>query len=305
MASLSTGAIAGIVVAVIIVIIIVYIMLSKKKTVVACTVDTDCTTPQVCISSACADAPAPAPAPAPAAAAATSATKAATADNGQACTVGTDCTSGFCVSSVCSATAAPTTLADGKSCTADNDCTGGHCYYDQCVTSTGVCSPTTPCASPSTHDCVNGACLVRPAAYGCTPGCAGGYLCDAGKCQQVNWASVCDTVTCPTGQVCDSTGKCVADAAVYKCAQDSDCKQPVGPDAVCNADGYCSCNYGITQHQNTACIGGTIYSTGCSGTAAYAGLYNALDGYTCTGYNYRCAGVVCPYGQSCTNGVCK
>ena len=336
MISQTTQIIIGVVVFLALMLVLYFTVYKKKSSTPtataatgACKVNTDCTSPQVCVSNACSDPTTPTTTTAT-----STTTTTATADNGQACKVNSDCTSGncvnsvcgaapttaangqpckaagdctsgFCVNSVCSATAAPTTLADGQACTADNDCTGAHCYYGVCATTAGACSTTSPCADASTHDCVNGACLVRPAAYGCSPGCAGAFVCNAGACVAANDYSICNNVTCPSGQVCDSSGACVSTAAVYSCKTNKDCIQPVGPDSVCNSLGYCSCSNDLTEQQNTACIGGTTYSTGCSGTAAYAGLYNALDGYTCTGYNFRCAGVVCPYGQSCTNGVCK
>jgi hypothetical protein len=134
--------------------------------------------------------------------------------NGAACDANTPCAEPLgCISATCQAR-----FAIGTACTVNNDCTSGFCINSLCadattgVTTGGACSDTTQCAYPlvcnaTSKSCVNSTITYQPVGSSCggLAQCSGGY-CDATTkiCTAfLNIGSSCNpSVTTPSNAGC-------------------------------------------------------------------------------------------------------
>jgi hypothetical protein len=237
---------------------------------------------------------------------------------GGACTQAIGCTTGFCVSGVCCATActgACNTCGTGT-CTAVTNadapgCTGTHTCdaSSSCLLKSGqTCSAATSCASGF---CADGYCCKTACAGGCdvcnaspgnctvvalgnagTPSCAP-FVCDGvgGSCPSV----------CTTDSQCDKNHWCSGGACAPRAGNGSSCSATDQCTSGNCADGNCC---------TSACTGVCFNCASSSGTCS--AVTNADDPDTCTGTktcdgNGNCKlknGQSCTAGSSCASGFC-
>jgi len=119
--------------------------------------------------------------------------------NGQACKVGSDCASGFCVDEVCCDTSCQGTC---QACRADLKTSGN----------SGTCGPARAGVDPR-NDCPDDGALS----------CQRDGTCDgAGRCRTYSKGTSCGTSVCvgnrAAGKVCDGIGACVNSSDGFECA---------------------------------------------------------------------------------------
>jgi Putative metal-binding motif len=168
-------------------------------------------------------------------------------------------------------------------------CKGQNGCQDPCVGVT--CSSGEVCAAsgPNAGKCVVDNCFNTPC-QGC------GKVCNLGSCVD----NPCASMTCPAGQACKPSGDFTKGICVGSCA---DVTCPSGQACV---DGACS------PTCPTACAAGetcdlsksppSCVTSMCSPTSCPNG--GCCDPRSGACGNCACAGVVCPDGQSCSEGQC-
>lgn len=238
--------------------------------------------------------------------------------NGAACTSGSSCQSGVCVSNVCCDKACPGSCQACKAsqgATKDGTCTvltgstcddGKPCTENDKCQSSGACAGTAKVCPGVAGPCTNaGAC--NPS----TGACTGGDKPDGTSCSDGN--------NCTQGDACKS-GQCVAGAAVNTCPAPSACKLP----SACNAaTGACdpfgnaadgtSCEDGNLCTVNDACKSGACaagaaracppldacHGTGACNTSTGLCSYGQMpNGTSCDDHN------PCTTGDQCVAGAC-
>jgi hypothetical protein len=125
---------------------------------------------------------------------------------GQACRLGSQCSSGFCVDGICCVSACSASercdvpdspgrcaspAGNGAQCFLDAHCASGHCVE-------GFCCASASC--PSGQVCNSGAC-GPPVPNGTV--CIADLQCDSGTCLD---GTCCATAVCPPGERCDVPG---------------------------------------------------------------------------------------------------
>lgn len=214
-----------------------------------------------------------------------------------ACTVGTTCRSGGCVTGKCTIT-----------CTIDAECAATHfcddaskkCVLDKangiacarksaCIS--GICNADGSCGQPTGQPC-GGAVQCRSdlcdatgtCATACTadPQCAQGKFCDAGACVAVR----------PNNQPCARASQCVS--------------------GDCNADGKCGEPDGAACGASELCRSGLCTKDGkCGGCATDTDCGNAQSGKVCDDSTRACVpgcragGNGCPTGLTCNATAAK
>ncbi|HZL16912.1 MAG TPA: dickkopf-related protein [Polyangia bacterium] len=202
-----------------------------------CTADGDCVAPLTCqgsgTSKSCARKP-----------------------NGQACTGGTQCLTGFCTDGVCCGTGPCGT------CQACNVNGIGSCSF----ITTGTTAPAGQC--PVTTTCGN------------TGACNG-----AGACQQASTAVSCNTPICSgstfTAQpFCSGSGTCATPTAgncgAYICASTTACKTTCAADTDCVSGDYCTATSG------GSCVAQKALGATCGTSHECAGGNSCVDGVCCS-----------------------
>ncbi len=182
---------------------------------------------------------------------------------------------------VCSGTGTCVTCAAGTACTSTNAC---HTAAITCGTGAPVCTDNGNVANGTTcgtnQVCNAGTCTACTAGVACTstnPCHTAATSCATGTSVCTDTGNVAAGTSCGTGQVCSSTGTCVA------CVQGQDCT-PAG--ACFQSQIQCGSGGPVCTATTTPVAAGTSCGTGqvCSGTG------------TC---------VVCAQGQDCTPaGAC-
>ena len=212
--------------------------------------------------------------------------------NGQECTGGSACASGFCkdgkccnteCSGMCLSCASGTCSAvlsqdDAPECTGINTCNGDSiCRKKQAQ----ACSGDEACAS---GHCKDGRCCDTS----CTAAC---YSCESGTCTKIT--SRDDISECTAATTCDANGVCKPKLG-QACSAGTQCASGFCKDGVC-------CN--------EACTGAC---RSCA-TGTCADIRNAEDDPECTGLNTCSAygecrkknGQSCMGGSECASGICK
>ncbi len=236
---------------------------------------------------------------------------------GDACTVGTDCQSGFACDKAlpggyCVAQCAGGCPQDSQcatvggqqlcllSCQDDTGCRQGYACKG------GVCMP--PCSSDSDcttgESCQGGVCTAN--GIGAT--CTAPSDCSSGLCAKSLPGGYC-TQSCDNGKTCPTGTQCVTyggkSYCFDGCAKNADCRTGYVCsngvcDAACSGDADCG---GGEVCQNQACVGAGVGETCASGSDCPSGLTcdtSVSGGYctqTCT------AAADCPVGAIC--GVMK
>lgn len=212
------------------------------------------------------------------------------AAEGQACTLGNECASGFCADGVCCRT----------------DCSGA-CQTCAGVGSVGTCIPAAPGTDPR-NECPDdgatscghdgqcdgaGACRFYPAGLACKdPSCSGSTLTGASRCDGrgacvPSFGQPCDPYMCGTTGQCRTTCNTDADCKAGSVCTNNSCgKAPLG--ATCGSDDDCNSNL---------CQQGVCCATACTGTCRSCAVPGSLG--TCTNVP---AGVD-PLGQCADSGA--
>ena len=198
---------------------------------------------------------------------------------GTSCTLGSECTSGFCVDGVCCDSACT------GACQACSAAKKGGGTSGVCAAITAGADPDNECAAQATTTCGtsgacngSGACQLHPAGTSCG-------------------ADVCSG-TQVTPKICDGAGSCVSgagsDCAPYACASGA-CKNPCAGDGDCTAGNVCL---------GGACLPPQSNGATCAAASQCASGF-CVDGVCC---NAACTGLC----QACTtakkgggaNGTC-
>jgi hypothetical protein len=207
-------------------------------------------------------------------------------ENGDNCSVFSDCASMFCTGGTCTACTgdpdcadAPGTYCeggscvpskdDGQGCTAPKECTSGNCVDGLCCDTAcgGVCEACTAALTTGT----DGTCSPLTGTTDPIDECAGTQVCDgAGTC-----AAFCGLEPTPVGGTCPAacTGGCNGSTCVVNCNSAAACQG-----SVINCPPGFACD--------VSCAG----SDGCS-----AATINCPDNYACV--------VSCGANSSCRNGI--
>jgi MYXO-CTERM domain-containing protein len=247
--------------------------------------------------------------------------------SGTACTVASQCDTGFCTDGVCCETACNLTCQrcddntsgnipgvcssvkgaqDADTCTGNNICSAtGTCGLKDGQSS---CTTGTQCAS---GNCVDGTCCVDTCLGECLS-CANA----AGTCTTFVAADVQDTnstTKCNGANACDGAGNCLFGPGVG-CGVATQCASGFCVDNFCSANscttpcksnnnaGTCAVNVPLNQPDSNSvppCTGTTV----CNGNGACL----SAQGQTCT-LGTQCASGNCADGHCCNtacNGVCQ
>jgi hypothetical protein len=196
------------------------------------------------------------------------------------CPKGQICQEGWCVADPC----------DPAECPEGWVCKGGKCVdpcanavcgkYEVCVkgacVDTSCYNPANAC--PEGETCVQGECVADPCHE---KECGTSEFCKDGVCVQI-----CDTLTCPAGQMCKIVDE--GGTPVAKCVEDPCAGQTCGKGYVC-VDGLCRIDPCESEHcpQGEVCI---VEEEGGKPVA------------TCV--KNPCETVECPSGFVCSKGVC-
>lgn len=207
-----------------------------------------------------------------------------------------------------------TTCDDGQACTVAGDCTSGHCVNGICCNQDCAGSCRT-CTAP---DHV-GTCVLIPAGVDGTPSCGASLRCNgSGSCAFANGKSFglpcsndndcigkhCgyqDVCVLATGALCNEDAECESalclDHTCTNCATNADC-----PSKSCNAaKGFCRMPNGFTCGVAAACADGQCNDSQC-----------ALDNGMPCAADVDCASVLCTAGictpcmsdAQCATGKC-
>jgi hypothetical protein len=165
---------------------------------------------------------------------------------GQACTDGTQCTSGHCVSGFCCDSGCTGTC---QACS--NTLTGaanGHCALIKGGTTApaGQCTPNPPCGN--TGNCTTfGTCEVPSASTPCgAPTCTAGVETPAGTCD--------GTSKCVQQQVSCGAYACMGTACATTCTTSEQCNKPVYG---CDMNNHCLLASGQPCTMGTQCVSAT------------------------------------------------
>lgn len=187
-------------------------------------------------------------------------------EDGEPCTTGAECLTGYCVEGLCCDTACDLgpcdacskaagstsdgvcTLLDGAACDDGDACTlADTCFSGQCIGSNSkACTKNETCAESSICDPATGMCVNASSSDG-NP-CNDGNACTkAGVCQ----SGVCHAtalVTCPPAEVCHEEGTCNA--------ADGNCVYPVLPDGTICPEGTCQAGICVVKQRTILIVGG-------------------------------------------------
>jgi hypothetical protein len=241
--------------------------------------------------------------------------------NGQPCTFGSQCLSGFCVNGVCCVTpecpagqiCRPNTgicgagLPNGSACTDPNQCSSGFCVNRICCGVSGC--PFGQFCQPGTGQCGPG----RPDGNRCTDGsqCSSGF-CVNGVC--------CGVASCPSGQFCQlDTGQCGPGRPDGdRCMDGSECNSGFCVNGVCCDTPLCPtgefcqpetgiCGPGLPDGQR--CTDGSQCSSGFCVNGVCCGSPSCPSGQFCQVSSGMCGpgrptGDTCTDGSQCNSGFC-
>lgn len=213
-------------------------------------------------------------------------------EDGETCTTGAECLTGFCVDGLCcdtpcdlgpcdacskaagSTTDGICTLLDGASCDDGDACTQiDTCLSGQCIgNDPKTCAANEVCAGKNACDPKTGMCVAELAPDGtsCDDGnaCTPNDVCQSGVCRTTT------IVECLPAEICQDEGTCNA--------ADGTCSYPNLPDGTICPDGTCQAGVCVTKQRTIIIVGG-----GCScsletdrSRGAHWGAMAALFGLT-------------------------
>jgi hypothetical protein len=209
------------------------------------------------------------------------------------CTLDSACINGdYCTSPVNGNCAPKNTL--GKSCGGNNQCSSGFCIDSVCCQTNG-CATCQSCALNGSGTCAAIAAGQTAPAGQCTVGatCGDTGLCNGSSgCQQRAANTSCGSVSCPASSPlftaapkCDGNGSCITPSAtncgLYVCTL-AGCPGTCTVDTDCVAGSYCA--------------GGTCAQQGLAGVAC-TGNDQCKSGFCTNGF--CCGSSLCPSCQSC------
>ncbi|MBX3246874.1 MAG: hypothetical protein KF901_06815 [Myxococcales bacterium] len=199
-------------------------------------------------------------------------------------------TSCECAGASCTTSCVPQVTPAPERCNGlDDDCDGNVDEGDDLCPATQVCDRGVCVAGCFEGGCFDGeVCTAagRCVEAGCEDRvCPEGQVCVGGDC-----VGACDGVVCPPGLTCVG-GRCVNACAGIDCDECTTCR---GGACVTRCDRGASCESGETCTADGRCVSTACVDITCGpGTVCVEGA--CVDG---------CAGVVCPRGESCSDGVC-
>jgi hypothetical protein len=228
------------------------------------------------------------------------------------CTTVTNSDTPFCSGNNTCDAAGACKLKNGQTCSDGTTCASGFCADGRCCNS--ACSAVCDVCSLALGASANGTCSTAPATYVGNPAC-GAYLCSG---TNTACRTTCTSDThCAAGYYCNASGACVArkaNSAACNLAAGADCKE-----ASCRActsgfcvDGVC-CNSPCADACDvcTAALGATADGTCGPASAGYPGS-PACGTYACTGSSALCSGTSCTGDAACAadnycaqNGSCQ
>ena len=206
--------------------------------------------------------------------------------NGKACSIGTDCATGFCSGNTCSARPA------GASCSANAQCASAVCGINgtgNCCTA--ACSTAGTCGATACDG--SGACVYPGTGVACgTPSCSAAIFtpnfCDgAGSCHTGSPAA------CPNNLVCASATACVT-----MCGSDPDCVSGYYCGSGCQPQQA----VGATCTLGDQCLNGNCVDGYCCNSTCTDACHACSASHT-GGANGTCLAVV--DGQIDPRGVCS
>jgi len=238
--------------------------------------------------------------------------------NGDACTLGDQCTSNYCANGYCCGGPSGSCCNQDFHCNDSNQCTTDVCTPGKKCTFTDnsiLCKSATCDGLTFTANtfCSGGSC----SAGGATEACGGtnscqNFACTTGGCQTTNAASgvQCEAQSCAgnvltQAKVCNGGGLCTAGGEVaacpggFLCADQSSCKTSCATNADCHASFYC---------QNTLCLPLRANGDTCAQSVQCSSGYCA-NGYCCDsgGGSPKCCGgsnAHCDDSNACTTNTC-
>lgn len=247
--------------------------------------------------------------------------------NGQACTAGTQCTSGNCVGSVCCAVACNTpglcqqltgtqcvttpsgTTCDYGSAPDESDCDDG----DPCTTVTkcklGVCEVRTPKDCNDKNPCTDDACNSAGTCTHTTTNCDDKNPCTTDTCGANGCVHSDATTPTPAGG-CNDNNPCTTDScsgglcvhAPKDCSLlDDDCNK-----GVCNTSGVCAAQPANASGPCAMSLTSCDTAGTCNASGACVGDQDACGSLAtgCTSCGASCHTCTCPANTVSSGGVC-